>query len=146
MGSVTTPSLLSLALTDVTHKIPDSLLYPALSSPPFVYIPGTFNTRDLGLLPVPEGTPSLRPGIIYRSGSLEGLHEKPEGKEAIRKLGIKTIFDLRSVREHGDRPDPEIEGVVGVWVGGRDFVVSPLGFFFFGNVSGVRGSQSPRRC
>lgn len=125
MSSVTTPpattsSLLSLALTDVNEPIPDSLLYPALSSPPFVYIPGTFNTRDLGLLPVPPGTPSLRPGLIYRSGSLSGLHEKPEGKAVIQKLGIKTIFDLRSVGERRREADPEVEGVVGVWVEGDE--------------------------
>jgi len=29
---------------------------------------------------------------------------------------VKSIFDLRSVREHAIAPDPAVEGVEGVWV------------------------------
>jgi hypothetical protein len=115
----TTPeTLLALAKTDVTLSIPPETLYAALSSPPFVHIPGTFNTRDLGLLPVPPGTPSIRPNLVFRTASLEGL--SPAGHAAIQALGIKTIFDLRSIKEHETKPDPQVEGVESVWVAGDE--------------------------
>ncbi|KAK0643078.1 protein-tyrosine phosphatase-like protein [Cercophora newfieldiana] len=124
----TASSLLALAKTDVTLPIPKETVYAVLASPPFVYIPGTFNTRDLGLLPVPSGSPSIRPGFAFRTASLEGL--APEGHDAIRALGIKRVFDLRSMKEHRTKPDPVVEGVEGSWVAGdeRDAMEDLSGF------------------
>ncbi|KAG7284912.1 hypothetical protein NEMBOFW57_009527 [Staphylotrichum longicolle] len=108
MVTPTEADLLTLAQTDVYQQpVPPSSLLAALSQPPFVHVPGTFNTRDLGLL---TGSP-IRPGLIYRSGGfLAGL--SVSGKAALANtLRIKKIFDLRSVKEHERQPDPEIDGV-----------------------------------
>ncbi|KAK4241329.1 hypothetical protein C8A03DRAFT_30546 [Achaetomium macrosporum] len=107
--------LLALAQTDVTTPLPTASLHAALARPPFLFLPDTFNTRDLGLLP---GSP-IRPGLVYRSGGfLTGL--SAEGKDALAggRVKIKKIFDLRSVREHEQRPDPDDigGGVEVVWV------------------------------
>lgn len=124
--------LRSLAETDVRHPIPPEQLLPALQTPPFIYVPGTFNTRDLGLLlPPPSITttssstttgnttqPGIRPGFVYRTGGLGLLHGSPEGQALLHdKLGIRRIFDLRSKDEHAQSPDPEIAGIEGAWLG-----------------------------
>ncbi|KAK3360071.1 protein-tyrosine phosphatase-like protein [Lasiosphaeria hispida] len=111
-----TPSLLTLALTDVTTPILKDHLLAALSSPPFLHVPGTFNTRDLGLLPTATGRPAaIRPGFVFRSGGFPG-GAFPDGGDGIRALGVKRIFDLRSVQEHAQQPDPEVDGVDLVWL------------------------------
>ncbi|KAK3945950.1 tyrosine-protein phosphatase [Diplogelasinospora grovesii] len=111
--------LRTLSSTDVREPIPTPQLVTALQSPPFVYVPGTFNTRDLGSLAhLMAGAgagcpPRLRAGYVYRSGSLEGL--TLDGQATLQKLGVKKIFDLRSVAEHEHKPDPEVPGVEVVW-------------------------------
>ncbi|KAL2133740.1 hypothetical protein VTI74DRAFT_1820 [Chaetomium olivicolor] len=107
-----TSLLLTLAQTAVLAQLPPSSLSTALSQPPFVALPDTFNTRDLGLVP----NSPIRPRLIYRSGGFfAGL--SPEGKDAlVNQLGVTKIFDLRSAREHDRRPDPEVDGVEVVWV------------------------------
>ncbi|KAH8893150.1 hypothetical protein GQ53DRAFT_745404 [Thozetella sp. PMI_491] len=104
-----------LAESDVSEPLPSDQLMAALQAPPFVYVPGTFNTRDLGLVPTASGTaPAIRPGFAYRSGALTGL--QPDGKAVLAgKLGVKKVFDLRSIDEHKNQPDPEIEGIENVW-------------------------------
>lgn len=107
--------LRSLAETDVRHPIPPETLFPALQRPPFVYVSGTFNLRDIGLLTT--SGPKIRPGFIYRSGGL--THLSAEGHTALRdKLGVRRIFDLRSKAEHAASPDPQIAGIDVVWLGG----------------------------
>ncbi|SPQ22116.1 12fb2916-9243-4fd9-b33b-56a64b7f9621 [Thermothielavioides terrestris] len=113
--------LLELASTDVSTPLPVAALRAALSSPPFVALPDTPNARDLGLVP---GSP-IRPGLAFRSGGfLQGL--SPAGSAALAALGVRRIFDLRSVGEHARAPDPVVDGVEGVWVrpGEQDAVVS----------------------
>ncbi|OIW28900.1 hypothetical protein CONLIGDRAFT_397592 [Coniochaeta ligniaria NRRL 30616] len=108
--------LRALAETDVVQPLPSDTVQVVLTSPPFVYVPGTFNTRDIGLVPTPTGEPSkLRPGFVYRSGGLGRLTAEGESLLA-DKLGIKKIFDLRSVEEHSKSPDPEIAGIDNVWL------------------------------
>lgn len=109
--------LRALAETDVVQPLPSETVQVVLTSSPFVYVPGTFNTRDVGLVPTPTGEPSkLRPGLVYRSGGLDRL--TADGKSLlVDKLGIKKIFDLRSVEEHGKSPDPEISGIENIWLG-----------------------------
>jgi hypothetical protein len=89
-----------------------------LSHPPFVQVPGSFNTRYLTsdlphLHDTPPSTNSIKPHFIYRSGALS--HLRSEGQDAIRRLGIKTIFDLRSEKERTAEPDPAVEGVKAEW-------------------------------
>jgi len=107
--------LRALAETDVTQELASDTVQAVLTSSPFVYVPGTFNTRDIGLVPTATGEPSkLRPGFVYRSGGLGRLTD--DGKLLlVRELGVKKIFDLRSVQERSSNPDPEIEGVENVW-------------------------------
>lgn len=108
--------LRALSETDVAKPLPSDTVQRVLTSSPFVYVPGTFNTRDVGLVPTSTGEPSkLRPGLVYRSGGLGRLTD--DGKSLLAdKLGVKKIFDLRSVEEHEQSPDPEIGGVENIWV------------------------------
>lgn len=108
------PDLNELSHRDVREALEPSELMAALATPPFVYVSGTFNTRDLGLLPGGAPSPSLRPGFVFRSGNLGRLDDK--GKTVLaQKLGIKRIFDVRSIQEHQTGPDPAVEGVSCVW-------------------------------
>lgn len=110
--------LRSLAETDVRHPIPPETLLQALQQPPFIHVPGTFNTRDLGLLLPSASSPRIRAGFLYRSGGLE--HLSAEGQAVLRdQLGVRRIFDLRSQAEHAASPDPPIEGVEIVWLGSQ---------------------------
>lgn len=103
--------LRKLVETDVAEEIPKEKFGPVIMSPPFVFVDGTFNTRDLGLVP---GS-ALRPGFVFRSGLLAQLTDN--GKAVVAgKLGIKRIFDIRSPEERTKAPDPEIPGVENTWV------------------------------
>lgn len=109
------PDLRALAETDVTQPLSSDIVQVVLTSSPFVYVPGTFNTRDVGLVPAATGDSSkLRRGFVYRSGGLERLTN--DGKSLLgQRLGVKKIFDLRSAEEHSKGPDPEIPGIENVW-------------------------------
>ncbi|EXA30689.1 hypothetical protein FOVG_17954 [Fusarium oxysporum f. sp. pisi HDV247] len=107
----TTARLLELAETDISTPIPEDTIVAALSSPPFVDISGTFNTRDLGKVP---GSP-LRTSYAYRSGGLDGL-DKSGMATLATTLGVKRVFDLRSEDERKKAPDPEITGIQNVWL------------------------------
>ncbi|KAK0752517.1 protein-tyrosine phosphatase-like protein [Schizothecium vesticola] len=103
-------ALFALSQTDAADPLPPSSLLAALSHPPFVSLPGSFNTRDLGLVPGSR----LKPNLFFRSGSLAGLTD--EGKRVLRdELGVRTVYDLRSVAEHTAQPDPEVDGVQVCW-------------------------------
>ncbi|KAJ4479210.1 protein-tyrosine phosphatase-like protein [Lentinula aciculospora] len=83
-----------------------------LSRPPFVSIEGVINVRDLGGYPsITYPGKSTKPGFIYRSAEVAGITN--EGKEQVRRLGIKKVFDLRSDTEikKYNSPLPIIEGV-----------------------------------
>ncbi|KAI1389985.1 protein-tyrosine phosphatase-like protein [Hypoxylon trugodes] len=104
-------ALLKLASTDVNDEITPEQYAPVLTSPPFIFVDGTFNTRDLGLLP---NTP-LRAGFAYRSGALARVTDN--GRAVLEgKLGIRRIFDLRSPEERAAAPDPRFEGVENTWI------------------------------
>ncbi|KAI1084995.1 protein-tyrosine phosphatase-like protein [Whalleya microplaca] len=107
----TAAELLKLSETDVSLEIPKEQYGPILYSPPFIYVDGTFNTRDLGLVP---GSP-MRAGFAIRSGALSRLTDN--GKAVLEgKLGIKRVFDLRSPEERTHEPDPVLEGVENTWI------------------------------
>ncbi|KAH8204693.1 hypothetical protein TruAng_001168 [Truncatella angustata] len=103
-------SLRKLAQTDVIQELSVNDYMPVLSSPPFTWVDGTFNTRDLGLIP---GSP-IRAQFVFRSGSL--AHVTDQGMKAIEGLGVKRIFDLRSPEERTHAPDPEIPGIENTWI------------------------------
>ena len=121
--------LRTISEVDVTQPLPPDQLKSALTSPPFIYVPGTFNTRDLGLVPSSSGPTIFRKGYAYRSGAIADLTN--DGKSLLsQKLGVKKVFDLRSVAEHARGPAPEIDGVQVAWRESteKDAVVSPAEF------------------
>lgn len=66
------------------------------------------NLRELGGHRTADGG-TLRSGVLYRSVDLSHLDES--GSEALRSLGIQTVFDLRTEQECIDRPDRVPQGV-----------------------------------
>ena len=65
-----------------------------LPSPPFVTVEGVINIRSVGGVATSNGDMVVKSQAIFRSGEISGVTE--EGKEQLRALGIKKIFDLRS--------------------------------------------------
>ncbi|MFI9629495.1 tyrosine-protein phosphatase [Streptomyces sp. NPDC052042] len=59
--------------------------------------PGVRNFRDAG------GVGTLPRGVLFRSAALHRL--APEGVGALRRLGLRTVVDLRSNPEVAERPD-----------------------------------------
>ncbi|KAI0443711.1 protein-tyrosine phosphatase-like protein [Xylaria telfairii] len=109
--ATTKADLAKLAGTDVKIAITPEEYGPVISAPPFVFVDGTFNTRDLGL--VPESP--LRANFAFRSGAITGLTDN--GKAVLTgKLGVKRVFDLRSPDERNRMPDPVIDGVENTWI------------------------------
>lgn len=73
-------------------------LDPSLPSPPFVFVPGVPNLRDIGGLPI-AGQPGkvIRRGLVYRSS--EPSQVTDEGVLVLNELGITHVYDLRSALE-----------------------------------------------
>ena len=72
----------------------------AAPSAAFVDVPGVRNLRDAAGT---AGAGRLRPGRLYRSGSLHTL--TPEGAQRLKTLGLRTVIDLRSSAELASWPD-----------------------------------------
>lgn len=72
-------------------------------------LPARLNIRDLGGLPAKDGR-HVRKGLLFRSSALAFFTE--EELLPVRKLGLKTILDLRSESGASRRPDPALEGAV----------------------------------
>ncbi|KAI1425722.1 protein-tyrosine phosphatase-like protein [Xylaria sp. FL1777] len=103
--------LVKLSETDVNDALALEQYGPVISSPPFILLDGTFNTRDLGLVP----DSPLRANYAFRSGAIGRLTDN--GKAALTgKLGVKRVFDLRSPEERAGMPDPVIDGVENTWI------------------------------
>ncbi|KAJ9609889.1 hypothetical protein H2200_006218 [Cladophialophora chaetospira] len=101
--------LTALASTPTDKPISPSDVAKALATPPFVNVPGAFNTRDL------SHPPHLRQGLIYRSGVPKNL--TTEGKALLSNtLHIKTIFDMRSPKEQTQTPIGNLEHDYGIKV------------------------------
>jgi len=84
----------------------------ALSNPPFVTVPGVYNVRDIGSLPIhADSAVVTRPWFIFRSAEISGI--EADGKTKLHELGITTIYDLRSELEMRKykTPQPTIEGI-----------------------------------
>ena len=94
-----------LITIDIADIIPPDQVDPILSARPFYKLDGGLNTRDLS-----DGSHlNLKTGYAFRSGSLENL--TPKGQEELLQLGVKTIFDLRSIAEFASHPGPRIDGI-----------------------------------
>lgn len=60
------------------------------------------NMRDVGGFHTADGQ-MVRWGKLYRSGSLSRL--TPADLTYLQRLGVRLVFDLRSVEERTERPD-----------------------------------------
>jgi hypothetical protein len=87
------------------EPLPEQSVAAVLSREPFEPVQGLFNAR---WLPSP-----IRPHYILRSGAVN--HLNPQGQQELVALGIKTIFDLRSLKERTIEPDPDISGIECKW-------------------------------
>ncbi|MEV4559149.1 tyrosine-protein phosphatase [Kitasatospora sp. NPDC049285] len=67
-----------------------------LDAAPFLAIPDVPNFRD-------AGAGVFRPGLLYRSATLNRLTE--EGAAKLKELGVRTVVDLRSSVELDHWPD-----------------------------------------
>lgn len=74
----------------------------AVSAPTGPVLPPLANLRDIGGLPVLGGG-SVRTGLLYRSTDLAGLDA--DGVERVRRLGVRTVYDLRTRDEREAHPD-----------------------------------------
>jgi protein-tyrosine phosphatase len=81
---------------------------------------GGRNFRDLGGYATADGR-RVRPGLLFRSGSLSGL--APAAWENLRARGMRTVCDLRTMSERAADPFPwaDQEGLT-YWAG--DYRVS----------------------
>ena len=59
------------------------------------------NFRDAGGLPIDAGV--MREGVLYRSARLSGLDD--DGQDALLRIGVTDVFDLRTTEEVDQRPD-----------------------------------------
>jgi len=88
-----------------------------LSSPPFVVVEGVMNIRTIAAadsnytINQPDPKIIVKPFHIFRSAELSRITNT--GKDQLRALGIKKVFDLRSDYEIAkfETPVPSVEGV-----------------------------------
>ncbi len=86
-------------------------LTKVLSSPPFITVQGVCNFREVGGYAASQGNLLVKPGYYYRCGDPSHITDK--GKETLRNLGIKKVFDFRANHEVAkfDAPSPTIDGI-----------------------------------
>lgn len=63
---------------------------------------GIRNWRDIGGLPTIDGR-LVRPGVFFRSADLSAV--SPEDRDALTRLRIGRVFDLRTAAERTNAPD-----------------------------------------
>ena len=85
-------------------------------------MPSIPNLRDVGGCPTRSGG-RVRTGLLYRSSGLHAL--VPADVDAIARLAIRTVYDLRMTREQAEAPDRLPAGtrhlavdVLGAWAEG----------------------------
>lgn len=76
-------------------------------SPPFLNITGIANFRDIGGYGTSDQQ-SIRRNLVYRAADPSKV--QPDGLARLKELGVKKVFDLRSVPEI-HKQGPEWEGV-----------------------------------
>jgi hypothetical protein len=89
----------------------------SVPTPPFIEVPGIANFRDIGGYPIsssPE-THSVRTSYIYRCA--EPSRITTDGVSKLQSLGIKYIYDLRSIPEIKKLQEEEGRGEVVEWEG-----------------------------
>ena len=71
-------------------------------------VPNVHNFRSLGWHSVPNGQ-RTRNDLVYRSAETSAI--TPEGVAEVHKLGIRTVYDLRSKTEFGRQEKPTFDGI-----------------------------------
>lgn len=66
------------------------------------------NWRDLGGYETEDGR-RVRPGILFRSGRLDGLNA--EEQSLLSTLGLRSLCDFRTAAEVEEMPNPPLNGV-----------------------------------
>ncbi|KDQ61027.1 hypothetical protein JAAARDRAFT_32025 [Jaapia argillacea MUCL 33604] len=86
-------------------------LRKVLSSPPFVIVEGIINIREVGGYPTAQPGHIVKQSYLFRSG--EPSRVTDAGKQHLRSLGVKKVFDFRSEVEIAryNTPTPTIDGV-----------------------------------
>ncbi|CAD0090558.1 unnamed protein product [Aureobasidium mustum] len=77
-------------------------------SPPFVNVTGIANFRDIGGYSTSSADQSIRSGLVYRCADPSKV--QPDGLAKLKELGVKKVFDLRSIPEIS-KQGPEWAGV-----------------------------------
>lgn len=100
-----------LAMETPFDTIDQEVLSKILSSEPFVSVEGVPNFRQVGGFQASSGSSSVKSGYLYRSGELSHISDK--GKETLRTLGIKKVFDFRAPHEttRFEAPNPTVDTV-----------------------------------
>ncbi|KAK2750433.1 hypothetical protein FQN57_003913 [Myotisia sp. PD_48] len=97
-----------------------------IPSPPFIEVDGIYNLRDLGGYAI-NSTTSIRRNFIYRSAHLSSV-TATGSKALVDQLGVRRIYDFRSLGEAEKTPSVEIEGALRCHVPVfRDIDASPEG-------------------
>lgn len=99
-------NLHSLLATHITEPLDADVVASTLSTPPWLPTPSLINARAL---PLP-----IRPNHVFRSGSAERLSEADQ--RILHDVGIRKIFDLRSLKERMVNPNPNVQGIQNVWI------------------------------
>jgi hypothetical protein len=86
----------------------ESQVQQILASAPFLPTPQALNLRTIS-------SPSLKPNIVFRSGSLWHLPQSSLAQFS-EKYNITTIFDLRNRKEREEYPSPHIQGIKIIWI------------------------------
>ena len=100
-----------LAMITPFDPIDKETLSRVLTSPPFIVVEGVANFRGVGGHSAPQANALVRSGYYYRSGDPSHITDK--GKETLRNLGIKKVFDFRANHEVAkfEAPSPTIDGI-----------------------------------
>ena len=102
--------LFAFALITIVYCAADYLIPTSVGSKKAMAV--TFddvdNCRQLGGYCNRQGK-KVKSGVLVRSGKLCKLTD--EGKLALRKMGVKTVIDLRIPEEIMAKPDPKLDGV-----------------------------------
>ena len=95
-------------LSSPTGLPPPDELHEVLSTHPFVIVDGVMNFRAISGAQLDH---TVKPLHVFRSGDITRITDT--GKEQLRRLGVKKVFDLRSDHELAtlDTPLPKIPGV-----------------------------------
>ncbi|KAH7928265.1 hypothetical protein BV22DRAFT_1030920 [Leucogyrophana mollusca] len=89
------------AVKDSSHDMHDNKRsLDAHTLPPFIVIDGVINFRDVGGYATSNPELIVKPHVVFRSGEVTRITE--DGKQELRKLGVRKIFDLRTDGEIKD--------------------------------------------